>query len=151
MSTPDAEIVQLWEKPGLGWEMRGVLEPALKDFENDPTKNKAKNLESLLSRLDPAAREQVESVSLKKPSAFYEKLLGALTAERELLASRTTLKREPDDFDAIAAGFQQPKADPMEEDDMDFAAYATPAVGNAYEIESRFVDDLLKGIRGARK
>src|SRR5271156_2253020 len=102
MAASDTELVQLWDRPGLSWDIRTMLEPALTGFEEDPGKPKLKNLEALLARLPAASREHIESLSMKKPAAFYDKLKAAIAAERDLLASRTSVKGGPDaDFDDI--------------------------------------------------
>jgi hypothetical protein len=148
-------VAQIWERPGLSWEIRTMLEPVLRDFEHDPGKNKAKNLEAMLARLNPTNREHIESLSMKKPSAFYEKLLGAITAERDLQTSKGVVKQEVDaDFDAIAAGFQETKPSAsaaVDDDEMDLDAYATPIAANEFQNASRFVDDLLQRIRVPRQ
>jgi hypothetical protein len=159
MDSSNSELVQLWDRPGLSWDIRTMLEPALKDFENDPGKSNTKNFDSLLSRLDSTSREHIESLSAKKPGAFYGKILAALVAERELLGSKS---RVPDsEFDSIAAGFQEPTtmrvskpattAPRTDDDDMDLAGYSVPAETSEYNDACRFVDHLLEAISPDRK
>jgi hypothetical protein len=155
MDPSETELMQLWERPGLSWEIRTMIAPGLKDFKDDPGKSKTKNLETLLARLSPESREHIETMSIKKPSAFYDKLIAALSAERELIASKSVVKAEPvPEFDEIAAGFEEP-AETIHlhsaRDDMDLEAFGEPVETNEYESATRFVDQLLRGIKPARK
>lgn len=140
----DAELVQLWDRPGLSWDVRQLLEPAIVGFEEDPGKSKLKNLEMLLSRLPTASREQIETLSLKKPAGFYDRVKAAMTAERELLASRITA---PDaEFDAIAASFQDTKPAAVassHDDEMELAGYAVQGEISAFDDATKFLDELL--------
>jgi hypothetical protein len=154
MDPDEGALKKLWDRPGLSWELRTMLAPGLKDFKDDPGKAKTKNLETLLARLTPESREHIETLSMKKPSAFYDKVVSALGAERDLIASMSTVKREPDsDFDAIAAGFEEPAvaAPTPLDDEMDLDGYSVPAEKSLYEVESSFVDQLLRGISRTQK
>ena len=152
MASTDTELVQLWDRPGLSWDVRTMLAPALNGFEDDPGKSKSRNLEALLSRLSASDREHIESLSLKKPAAFYDKVVAAFSAERDLIASRTSVKVVPDvEFDDIAAGFEETKPSevPAADDEMDIAGYSADFEISAFEDATRFVDELL-AMKGGR-